>query len=334
MRRGVAHFLAGLPDREHVAGLDPVARAAVDDDDVVVGDHGAVVDHGHDRAVDLRLRRARDEVDLRVAGERHQDVAVERLARGIHDQHRGRIAGALEIGLAREQALVAEHVAVVRVLQLVADVIDAVAGAEGGAAEAAHVDLLARRGREPVVAAVRDVRRALDLLLREHGRPLHECRDVIVRDRVDRLRQRMLAHARRQARGATLRDGHARLPVHPGERERVARIDQVRVRDLRVDVPDLRPVPGVGEELRGDVPQRVARLHHVGRGRVRRHRDDAAVDALLAGGRHCDRERDQRGGRHAAGGTEGKGHEGGCHAIAPRLPGRPGRPYNRVRSPT
>ena len=76
----------------------------------------------------------------------------------------------LEVGLAGEDALVAEHVAVVRILQFVADVIDAVAAAGRNFGQAAHVNVVADRRGEPVIAAVRDVGRALDLLLRQHRR--------------------------------------------------------------------------------------------------------------------------------------------------------------------
>lgn len=42
----------------------------------------------------------------------------------------------------------------------------------------------------------------------------------------------------------------------------IARIDQVRVLDLRpVQLPDLRPEPGVLEEFSGDIPQSIAFNH-------------------------------------------------------------------------
>ena len=59
---------------------------------------------------------------------------------------------AVDVGLAREQALVAEHVAVVGIPELVADVVDAVAVADRAVGEAAHVDVVADRGDQAVVA--------------------------------------------------------------------------------------------------------------------------------------------------------------------------------------
>ena len=53
IHRHVTDFLARFPHLEHVARLEAVLRAAVDDDDVVVRDHRALVDDRHDRAVDL-----------------------------------------------------------------------------------------------------------------------------------------------------------------------------------------------------------------------------------------------------------------------------------------
>ena len=79
---------------------------------------------------------------------------------------------AVDVGFARENALVAEHVAVVRILQLVADVIDGVAVAGRAVGQAADVDVVADRRDQAVVARVRDVGRTLDLVRRQHGRAL------------------------------------------------------------------------------------------------------------------------------------------------------------------
>src|SRR5690554_7754327 len=48
--------------------------------------------------------------------------------------------------------------------------------------------------------------------------------------------------------------------------DHVARIDQVRVVDLRVGLPDFRPQPGPLQELARDVPQRIPTLHDIGIG--------------------------------------------------------------------
>src|SRR5439155_5180522 len=78
-------------------------------------------------------------------------------------------------------------------------------------------------------------------------------------------------------------------PALPGhDAQLVARIDPVRVLDRRVEAPDLRPIPGVAEELLREVPESVALLDGVF---VRRagYRLDGVVrrgaSALLGDGR-------------------------------------------------
>src|SRR3954464_13235216 len=111
-----------------------------------------------------------------------------------------------------------------------------------------------------------------ELLLLEYDRARQKCLNLRVRNRGDRVLQRQLANAWRQAFDtASAAAGDHRSALGNGdrgppivvidERQGVARIDQVRILDLRVDLPDLGPIPRVAEELRGDVPQRVAALH-------------------------------------------------------------------------
>ena len=51
--------------------------------------------------------------------------------------------------------------------------------------------------------------------------------------------------------------------VQVSQADDVAWIDQVRVLDLRIGLPDFRPQPGLLQELPGDVPERVAPFHHI-----------------------------------------------------------------------
>src|SRR5690606_11028660 len=66
----------------------------------------------------------------------------------------------------------------------------------------------------------------------------------------------------------TAAQGQTRLAVDVHQTDRVARVDQVRVGDLRIDVPDLRPQPGFVQEEGGDIPQGVAFLDHIAIGDV------------------------------------------------------------------
>src|SRR5437660_1326414 len=61
------------------------------------------------------------------------------------------------------------------------------------------------------------------------------------------------------------------LPWH--DAELVAWIDPVRVFDARVQAPDLGPVPGIAEELLGEIPERVALDDGVLLGRSRNRLD-------------------------------------------------------------
>ena len=149
--------------------------------------------------------------------------------------------------------------------------------------------------------------RVLDLVLVEQPRAADEVHQQVVRDRADRAVERRRAHFRRQAHGAGALERHARLAVDVAEIQHVAGIDQVRIGDVRVDVPDLRPVPRVLEVHRGDVPQRVAPLDHVplGRGLRDRHRHRAARLGLRQRG-----SRDGEAGADACARNGGRQHQG------------------------
>ncbi len=83
-----------------------------------------------------------------------------------------------------------------------------------------------------------------------------------------------------QFASAVEHDALAAVDVDDGQF--VTGVDQVRVLDLRVLVPDLRPVPGVAQEAGGDVPKGVALLHDVDLG-VLRFVDDVLGRGFLLG---------------------------------------------------
>ena len=72
---GVGDHGAGSNTAEHVARRQTVARAAIDDHDLVLADDGHAVGDGNDAAVGLDARRARNEI------ERHIDAAGESACR-------------------------------------------------------------------------------------------------------------------------------------------------------------------------------------------------------------------------------------------------------------
>ncbi len=132
-----------------------------------------------------------------------------------------------------------------------------------------HVDLVGLTADEVLLAEREHRRRLLDLIPRQHRRLREEGRDGRVGQRRDRAIQRVAAQTRIQAGRATAGQADLRLAVRAvGERERVARIDKVRVLDLRIDDPDLGPQPRVFQEQRGDVPERVTALDGVALGGI------------------------------------------------------------------
>ena len=119
-----------------------------------------------------------------------------------------------------------------------------------------------------------------------------------------------LSQARLQARTAVLRDADVRVAVGAvGQRQHVAGINKVRILDLRIDLPDLGPEPGVLEEHRRDIPQRVATLDGVVHRRV--GADELRGLRGSLGGRHLVHGRDGRLGRgHVVGRIRGLGGRG------------------------
>jgi hypothetical protein len=204
-----------------------------------------------------------------------QIVADQRLARAVEQMQRSRVADAIDTALADVNALVAEHRVVVRVDELVAEVHDVVDGALR-AVRVAPIEV-APRAADQAVAVLDDIGQARQLLFLEHDRARQERPNLGIRNRRDCALERQLADARREAldtaaaahSGTALQLNRGPAVVQINERQRVARIDKVRILDLRVDLPDLGPIPRVAEKLRSDIPERVATLHDVGFGMAR-----------------------------------------------------------------
>src|SRR5690606_8710729 len=130
--------------------------------------------------------------------------------------------------------------------------------------QAQYIGVLAGAGTQAVVFQADYVGQLLEAV--HDGQVLQERLDVRQRNRPDR---RFLARPRLR--------GDA---VQVGQAQHVTRVDQVRILDLRVGLPDFRPQPRLLQETRRDVPQRVTLFHHVGvRVRVVHfHRDGVGRD--------------------------------------------------------
>ncbi len=70
------------------------------------------------------------------------------------------------------------------------------------------------------------------------------------------------------------RELHDRLAVTVEQRQLVARVDEMWIADLRIQLPDFRPAPRFHQEVLGDVPKGIAFLDDVA-GRVIRVELDA-----------------------------------------------------------
>lgn len=132
---------------------------------------------------------------------------------------------------------------------------------------AAGVDAVAGAADDPLGVAGDDVRRAGEgLLVIDDAVGQQEAVDLVQRDGRDGLGDRRAADLRRQldgpARFATVQH-QARLAIDVDQAEGVAGVDQVGILDLRVGVPEFRPLPWLAEEFPRDVPQGIAPDHRV-----------------------------------------------------------------------
>ncbi|KAG0772533.1 hypothetical protein G6F22_015664 [Rhizopus arrhizus] len=113
-----------------------------------------------------------------------------------------------------------------------------------------HVGGIATGHAQSVVLQADHLGQLLDAV--DHAQLLQERLYLGQRNGVDRG---LLARARLG------RHGH---PVQIGQAEHVTGIDQVRIGDLRIGLPDLRPQPRLLQETCGDIPQRIPFSDHIG----------------------------------------------------------------------
>ncbi len=147
-----------------------VAGAAVDGNDVVLADERHPIDHRDDLAADLLAGSPHAERQGCRAGIRHQAVAAQRLAGGIHE-HGPRDPGrVLDYGSGRIDALVSQGLAVFRIDDGIPDMNDTVTGAGGGTRQAARVNDLVVAGRLMFFREGEHVGRVLDFLVGQQRR--------------------------------------------------------------------------------------------------------------------------------------------------------------------
>ncbi len=281
----VGDVTALAPQREHGAVVDPVGAAGGDRDHIARTARGEGVGHRQDAHIQiggLRGGHVRHELQIVRAGfDRHQAITGAHFATvDLALQHQ---RGHLDIA-----ALHAAHRADVDLGQFVAQRLVALAGhdegfpdiaaagrgvaagvqvfgrlgqgvlhgradhrvalADLGVLQAPHIGGLPGGGTQAVVFQVDHIRERLDLV--DHAQLLQERLDLLQRNAVDR--------------GLLARAGLGHDAVQIGQAEYVTRVDQVWILDLRVGLPDLRPQPGLLQEARRDIPQRVPFAHDIG----------------------------------------------------------------------
>ena len=107
---------------------------------------------------------------------------------------------------------------------------------------------------------------------------MQEIADRLDRNRGDRLGVIPLHLANPRAQVLDdVRPGQPGMAVDHDQNERFARIDEMRIPDMAVAVPKLRPLPGIAQEIAGDSPQRIALLADVLQRRILRSKTSPAA---------------------------------------------------------
>ena len=214
-------------------------------------------------------RRSQREGDRGLAGVGGQQaIAAQGLARRVDQQRLGGIPGALHQRGGGVDSDVANHLAVIRVAQRICDVHHGEAGILGRR-KIAHVHFVAGACDLVHVAEREHVGRVTDVIVGHDRRPRQERGDGGIGNGRDGALERRAAQTRIQAHRTGLLEAHLRTAVGTErQRQRVTRINDVRIRNLRIDDPHLGPQPRIAQVHRGDAPERVAAFDRVVLGRT------------------------------------------------------------------
>src|SRR5258708_1868794 len=194
----------------------------------------------------------------------------------------GIFTGSGHVTRAGEDAVIPKDTIVVRIDQRIADTHHIVMRAEfRRARETARVNGISFGHDNMQVAGREDIGREFDLFPIEHAGLRHECGHRCVRNGGDGCVERLAADARFNPDAvAALQLAALQHDLRPAvdidQAQSIAGVNQMRVVDLGIDLPDLRPEPGIPEENFGDAPQGIAALHHIAVGRIVGQRDTPA----------------------------------------------------------
>jgi hypothetical protein len=331
-----------VPQRQHVAALEAVVRAAIDRDDLVdAGRQRVAVQRDHS-SVHFSRRRVRDErsevVHLRrhqaiadfgvfaVAGDREARRYLEAAGRGA----RTSLSVLLVLGRTDIARFVAQH-------RLGIGVDQGFGGAEdlpvaGIADRAAHVSGFAPAQQDATFLGGDDARRRGELVGVENHRVGEERRDQIHGDGADGARFGGFAANRRRQFQGVADAAHGVTEFEPGDavdflqHQQLAGIDQVRVVNLfEIHSPQLGPAPRAFQEHAGNGPQRIAALDGIRVGGVGSElgQGHALARDFLRGRTLRGRDGKRRGLRHGwRGGQDGQRESGAVQgSCRPRADG-------------
>jgi hypothetical protein len=192
-------------------------------------------------------------------------AAPDFLGRAIHGQRRHVFFQREQLAEADVLRLDAKYFASIRIGEDIALAEDAVTGVLFVEA-AARVDFIAGAADDMAVLARQHIRSVAQHARLDDPTAIEEGIDRLQRNRRDGAIERSGTHFGLELHIAPAIQHEARLAVHVYQVERIAGINEMRILDLRIVMPELRPAPGIFQEHIGDVPQRIALLHHIGVG--------------------------------------------------------------------
>src|SRR5690606_9914878 len=258
----VANHFAGLVDCQYVAFLQIVAGTLVENDHVILANLGHTVGHVENQAIDFIFRIAGEE------GGGHsplfglqQAVTDAHFLAAAGDHQRGDIAlGGKHVGVTDFLGVDAEEVATLRIGIGLATAIKA-EGGDGFIYITTGIDAIAGTGYHAFRFTADDIGRGFQLLGVIHDASgIQERVDGFQRNGRNGFGHSRGPHGRRQLDGTTLAAVNHQpwLAINVHQRYDVAGVDEVGVVDLRVGVPDFRPLPGQIEKPTSNIPQGIA----------------------------------------------------------------------------
>ena len=132
--------------------------------------------------------------------------------------------------------------------------------------QVAHIEADAGAAEQVLVGDREDIGRLFGVAGLEDVRTAQKRRDHVQRDAGNGLTERGAAHLGREPDHAVALTAQHRPAIDEGQFEHVTGVDQVRILNLWIGLPDIRPTPRIAQKQGGNVPQGVAFLYDIGIG--------------------------------------------------------------------